>query len=162
MIRTTAIFFTAACIILHCGACSLSAQDLPTEQRVELPPAGLDLDITPRLEVPAAPAPDRVLAKYFSMAPEPAAASIKPVTWTSDAFGFQTLLFEEPCLERYGLAHPPAQQTLRSGFQFFSQGALLPIKMLRGKHRGHQHHILDNPIQPMQLQMQDSPFEYNR
>ena len=79
--------------------------------------------------------PDSVFQIQANNKTPPSARSPKIVNWCSDDMGHKRLLFEEKCLERQGIALPPATQTIESSFKFFARGTLLPLSLIQGKHR---------------------------
>lgn len=63
------------------------------------------------------------------------AASFKPYTWESPNVTHRNLLFDEPLLERHGFHRGEFFQPVISGTRFFWQAAILPIDIIRKKHR---------------------------
>lgn len=52
-------------------------------------------------------------------------------TWASPAFCYQTLYFEQPNLERYGIGYPNSTSAAVSAGKFFADATLLPIRAIR-------------------------------
>lgn len=63
--------------------------------------------------------------RYFKHWPETSSQ------WTSPAFCFKPLYFEQTNLERYGLGYPCPTNALVSGTRFFADAALVPFHALR-------------------------------
>ncbi|MFM8187878.1 MAG: hypothetical protein ACKN85_05290 [Pirellula sp.] len=63
--------------------------------------------------------------RYFKHWPETSSQ------WTSPAFCFKPLYFEQTNLERYGLGYPCPTNALVSGTRFFADAAFLPFHALR-------------------------------
>ena len=57
------------------------------------------------------------------------------MTWHSDRFLHQRLLFEEPKLERQGISRVAPVQLVESSAKFFSKSVLFPFAWTLGLHR---------------------------
>ena len=94
--------------------------------------AATSLSTNPELPVPSA-------QSINSGVEFPSPAAWKPFLWQAEDVSYRNLMFEEPVLERHGVCQP--HQVIRSGILFYGRTALLPLDVIRGRHRQ-----CDNPL----------------
>lgn len=138
--------FLLSSILLAFCCGPVSAQDYWAKSGEEVSPKLVPLEV----EGEAVASENRV-ANFLSLKPtERVPESVyQPVTGKGQAYqtagklvvrdsgrvDHKRLLFEEKCLERYGLSKAPFAQTVESSLKFFKSGIVFPVSWLKGDHR---------------------------
>lgn len=117
----------------------------PPQPMSSSPSAGTSLFWT-QLGLPAVGEPTELFSQTEQLPTSPSDGSPRAVlqsnvrppinmTWHSDRFQHQRLLFEEPKLERQGISRAAPVQLVESSTKFFTKSVLFPFAWTLGLHR---------------------------